>query len=758
MSNPLANQSSPYLLQHADNPVAWQPWGAAAFEQARRDDKPIFLSVGYSTCHWCHVMAHESFEDEQVAQVLNEHFVPIKVDREELPDVDSQYMLATQAFFMLQQQPRAGGWPNSVWLMPDGRPFYAGTYFPKPMFIHLLTQLNEFWQNQREKVEQNAEAITHLMQRMSRVEADNGAAGELKIDQAIAAILSRFDAEHGGFGGRPKFPPHATLGLLDALHQRAGDERARHMMAATLDAMRRGGVHDHVGGGFHRYATDERWFLPHFEKMLYDNAQLLDAYAAGYAMSGDEAYRRTAARAFEWLHREMTDEAGGFYSAIDADSEGAEGKFYIWTAEQIEHALDGPTAALFIDAYGVQHDGNWTDEASGERQRSNVLYLPRPLRETARAHDMDEPTLLARLDAARQKLLAVRDRRARPHLDDKVLAAWNGLMIAGLARAGEVFDEPAYLDAARRAADFAIKTLADDHGDLRRVYRARRVSQPGYLDDYAYLADGLIALHRATGEQRYAHAARRVAERMIDRFADTERGGFYYTHDGHDAMLFRSKNPQGGGNLPHANAIAAHALLKLSRLTGESRYADLAERTVKLFAAQIVEQPYASEDLLIVAMALMDAGRWETANAEPPDATIGRRPVRIDLHAPDQHLGAGKTATVRLRLRIDPPYHIYGPQIGDAPVQPTRIVLAEHEHIALGPIDWPTPATMYDPIVDGELPVYHGEVTVDVPLRIAPGASGELTAELTVHTQPCDDTACLAPRADVLRVDLAVAE
>jgi uncharacterized protein YyaL (SSP411 family) len=658
-TNALRDQTSPYLLQHADNPVHWQPWSPAAFERARNEDKPIFLSVGYSTCHWCHVMAHESFEDDVVAKVLNDHFVSIKVDREELPDVDAQYMLATQAFYMLMQNPRSGGWPNSVWLMPDGRPFYAGTYFPKPTFIELLTQLNRFWQDERAKVEQNAVAIGGLMERMSGLQVDESPSlSSSMLDRAVEQITQRFDTTHGGFGGRPKFPPHGAVALIVAQLERKPNDRLRRMLTATLGAMGRGGLYDHVGGGFHRYSTDERWFLPHFEKMLYDNAQLISAYTHGYRITHDRTCARVVAETFDWLSREMTDPHGGFYSALDADSEGVEGRFYVWAYDELVAVLGSERATAFAAAYGVKPGGNWTDEATGQAESTNVLSLTIPSRDDA---------ALAQLAEDRARLLTARDQRIRPHLDDKVLASWNGLMIGALAEAGRTLGEEKYLDAAKEAGAFLQREMLGEEGELLRVYRNGVAHQLGYLDDYAYVVDAMITLHEVSREWTWLTFAKHLAGLMIGRFADEAEGGFYFTSTKHDMRITRSKNPHAGGNMPDPNGVAARVLLRLDAIEPNERYASQARRTLELFAAQMNEQPHGSEELLIAAMIYLD-GPHNEAEEEGPVTTCGIGPIRVKGVLPDRQVVAGGQTDVALTIAIEPSYHIYANDVGDTQV------------------------------------------------------------------------------------------
>ena len=737
LTNQLADQTSPYLLQHADNPVAWQAWSDDAFELAREQHKPVFLSVGYSTCHWCHVMAHQSFEDEQVASVLNEHFVPIKVDREELPDIDAQYMLATQAYYALSGNPRGGGWPNSVWLMPDGRPFFAGTYFPKPQFIAILNRLHELWSNDPKQIDHNAEVITQYMQQMSGLDGGNDVklnAG--LIDQAVDFARRRFDATHGGFGGAPKFPPHGTLALLASAYQRTADDEMLAMYTTTLDAMQRGGIYDHVGGGFHRYATDGHWFLPHFEKMLYDNAQLITAYTAGYQFTKDDRYRQVIAETFDWLRREMIDDAGGFYSALDAESEGEEGKFYVWHIDEIREVL-GEDAEQFIATYNITPDGNWIEEASGHQPGTNIPHLSAEVDDT--------------LPGLRQKLRQVRDQRIPPHLDDKVLTSWNGLVIAALAYAGRLLDEPRYTETAARAADFILNTLRDADGRLLRVYRDGRASQPGYLDDNAYLIDGLLELHEATEDERWLSDARTLADGMIERFADPLAGGFFYTATDHDRRVMRSKNPSSGGNMPSPNGVAAYALLRLGQRTGHGEYIQAGYRTLVAFAGLMRNQPHATDALLVALdLVLNDDALLGQVDDSPAAAPV----VTATINAPDR-AEAGQSIDLTITVDITPPYHIYGPHVASSGLSPTRLHLSDGQ-AELTQVRFPKPQTMGDRTTDGAVDVYDGHITIGASIALPEDASDVLPLKFRLTAQPCDERACLAPVGIDLSVDISL--
>ncbi|HLJ93432.1 MAG TPA: thioredoxin domain-containing protein, partial [Gemmataceae bacterium] len=534
--NHLLQETSPYLRQHAHNPVDWYPWGPEALERARQLDRPIFLSIGYSACHWCHVMEHESFEDPEVAQILNDHFVSIKVDREERPDLDQVYMTAVQ---MLTGQ---GGWPMSMFLTPDLKPFYGGTYFPpddrygRPGFKRLLLALGEAWQSRRGEITESSDQITERLQQASRVEPADGELDESLLQNAVRMHARVFDSTYGGFGQAPKFPHAVELGLLLRLWKRFGDDQALHMARLTLDRMAGGGIYDHLGGGFHRYSTDERWLVPHFEKMLYDNALLTAAYLDAYQATGEPLYAAVVTETLGYIQREMTSPEGPFYSTQDADSEGEEGKFYVWSAQEIEQVLGKERAELFTDVYGVTPEGNW--------ERHNILHRSRSNEQDARMLRLPEAELRRMLDESKRELLAVRSRRVWPGRDEKVLTSWNALMITAFARASQVLGNPDYSNQAIRAADFLLGSMRSPDGRLFRTYSAG--SQPklnGYLEDYAFLLDAVVTLYEATFELRWIEAALNLATVLIAEFWDESEGGFFYTGRSHEALIARTKDP-----------------------------------------------------------------------------------------------------------------------------------------------------------------------------------------------------------------------
>ncbi|MGN6253420.1 MAG: thioredoxin domain-containing protein [Solirubrobacterales bacterium] len=571
MPNRLARETSPYLLQHKDNPVDWYPWGPEALARAREEDRPILLSVGYSACHWCHVMERESFEDPETATYMNEHFVSVKVDREERPDVDAIYMEAVQAIS------GHGGWPMTVFLDPDGVPFYGGTYFPPdtsrgmPSFRMVMEAVVHAFETQREEIRERAPGTRARLAAIGEVEPRAELPGPDDLEAAVQRLLAGADRAHGGFGGAPKFPPASSLELLLARGE-------TEVVTETLDGMLAGGIYDQLGGGFARYSVDAIWLVPHFEKMLYDNAQLARAYLHGWQQLGHERYRRVCEETLDWMLREMRGPEGGFYSALDADSEGEEGKFYVWTPAQIREVL-GDRAEPVIEHYGVSEEGNF--------EGANVLHL-------ARGPQNPEPAGLA---DARRALLEERAQRVRPGLDDKRLASWNALAIAALADAGAVLGRAEFLDAARACTEFVLGEMRDGNGNLLRTYKDGRAHLGAYLEDHAFLLEALLALYEASFEERWFSEARALAETTIERFGDAERGGFYSTSTDHEELIARRKEV-GDHPIPSGNSSAAMGLLRLGALTGERRYTEAGAAVFALFGKPAIEHPDAFAHLL----------------------------------------------------------------------------------------------------------------------------------------------------------------
>jgi uncharacterized protein YyaL (SSP411 family) len=613
MPNRLADETSPYLLQHKDNPVDWYPWSPEALERARAEDRPILLSVGYSACHWCHVMEYESFEDPQTAALMNEHFVCIKVDREERPDIDSIYMAAVQGMT------GHGGWPMTVFLTPEGAPFYGGTYYPPeprhglPGFTQVLAALADAWKERRGEVDRSAAEIGESLQRG----IPRGAAGALStsiLDRAAHHLATRFDARWGGFGGAPKFPQPMTIEVLLRHWKRTAGPEALQMAAHTLRRMHAGGMYDHVGGGFARYSVDARWLVPHFEKMLYDNALLVQAYTHAFQATGDPEFREVVEETLGFVLREMTGPEGGFYSAFDADSEGEEGKFYVWTPDEIDAVAGRDDGALVRSYYGVTAEGNF--------EGRNILHTPHEPVEAAADAGVTVAELKGALDRARPKLYAARAKRVPPGRDDKVLTSWNAMMLHAFADAARVFGRADYRDAAERGADFLLRALRPD-GALLRTYKDGRAKIGAFLEDYALLADALVALYETTFDARWLREAHALAGQMLERFWDDGQGMFFDTARDAEKLVVRPRDVYDSAT-PSGNSAATLVLLRLSELTGEERFRAVAERVLASFADSLSRFPGAFSHLMTALDRYL---------AVPQEVAIAGRPGDEDTEA-----------------------------------------------------------------------------------------------------------------------------
>lgn len=585
----LAQERSPYLLQHADNPVDWYPWGEEAFAKAKEEDKPIFLSIGYSACHWCHVMAHESFEDEAIASLMNAEFVNIKLDREERPDIDDIYMS------FVQMATGGGGWPMSVFLTPDLKPFYGGTYFPprdgygRPGFPTLLQGIAEAWRTKRAEIDQASQGAVEQMHLVLGSTPPKELLRGSIIEDAAKSLLSSFDPVNGGFGGAPKFPPSYSLSLLMRYYRKSGDQQALRAVTHTLDRMASGGMYDQLGGGFHRYSVDATWLVPHFEKMLYDNALLAFAYLEAHQLTGENRYCQVAVEILDYVLRDMTDVSGGFHSAEDADSEGTEGKFYVWRPTEIMEILGAEDGRLFCDFYDVTETGNFEDGASILHLRANAEIF-------AERYQLTHAELNRKLAEARRQLLDLRNGRVRPGKDDKVLADWNGLMLSVLSKGYQVTSQKRFLEAALRCADFIERHLYSDAG-LKRTYRKGESGLHGFLTDYSFVANGLVDLYEASFDWRWLRLADKLAADMVAKFCDREEGGFYMTLEGQSDLLVRQKDTQDGA-IPAGNSVAALLLCRLSVLLGNSEYREIAGQIFAATAAQVNRLPRAFVALL----------------------------------------------------------------------------------------------------------------------------------------------------------------
>ena len=628
-ANRLARETSPYLRQHAHNPVDWYPWGEEALAKAKAEDKPIFLSVGYSACHWCHVMERESFENDDIAALMNERFVSIKVDREERPDLDEIYMAATQ--LMTGQ----GGWPNSVFLSPDLKPFYAGTYFPpaarygRPGFAEVLHGVSEAYRQRREEIAKVGEEVAGQIQALSIIKPGKTAAGPNILSRAFGELAGRFDAAHGGFGGAPKFPHSMDVAFLLRYHRTSGNSEALRMAVVSLDRMARGGIHDQIGGGFHRYSVDAQWLVPHFEKMLYDNALLARAYLEGaqavatlpvsHALPEGGAataafFRDVARRTLDWALREMASPGGGFCSALDADSEGEEGKFYVWKPAAIEAVVGKAEAAFVMGVFGVTPGGNFEHGQS-------ILHLPQSIADLAREQRTDEAEIRLRLAGASARLLAAREQRPRPGRDDKVLADWNGLMISALALGARVLDDARYRDAARAAARHVLGAMRRD-GRLLHAWLGGEARHRAYLTDYAAMIAALVDLYEATFEPQWVAEASALATQALDLFRDPEGNGWFLTARDHETLIARTRE-QNDGATPSGVSILAQALPRLAALTGETRWVDETEAILRLYRDRLERFPSAFGAMLAALDQALDAPRQVVlAGALPGDAAL----------------------------------------------------------------------------------------------------------------------------------------
>jgi uncharacterized protein YyaL (SSP411 family) len=657
MANRLADETSPYLLQHAHNPVDWYPWGEEAFNRARQENKPVLLSVGYSACHWCHVMERESFENPDIAAIMNDHFINIKVDREERPDVDAIYMQAVQALT------GRGGWPMTVFLTPDGRPFYGGTYYPPedrqgmPGFPRLLLALSQAYRERPQEITGRADQLTANL----RPGTELGAGGSGAVDQLTPALLdeaaqrlaARFDAANGGFDGAPKFPSAMALEFLLRHYARTANRHSLEMVEFSLHKMARGGIYDQIGGGFHRYTVDDVWLVPHFEKMLYDNALLTRLYLHAFQATGDPFYRRVVEETIDYVLRELTDPAGGFYSSQDADSEGVEGKFFTWTIGQLMEVLGADEAAVIARVFGAEERGNF--------EHTNVLHRPTDLGALAAELGTDEPSLAARVAAARARLFAAREARVKPARDDKVLTAWNALMLRALAEAAAVLQRPDYTTAAVRNAQFLIANLCD--GDrVLRTWKDGRAKLDGYLEDYAVLADALLSVYELTFDPHWLRGARAVAAAMLRRFWDTSSGLFYDTAADAEQLIVRPRDVLDNAT-PAGNSVATMVLLKLAALSGEAGGGERPATVLAGLADAMTRYPAAFGELLcaadfylgpVVEVAIIGDRHAEDTNALLHAVYARFQPNRLILgRAPNDAEGAALTPLFEGRTQPD---------------------------------------------------------------------------------------------------------
>jgi hypothetical protein len=741
--NRLASATSPYLLQHKDNPVNWYPWGPEALKAARSEDKPIFLSVGYSACHWCHVMEEESFEDPNTAEVMNKYFVSIKVDREERPDLDDIYMTAVQ---MLTG---SGGWPMSVWLTPDLKPFYGGTYFPKerrygrPSFTEVLTSLGEAWRTDRASLLARADQVHEsVVGSMSghRAPAVSGDITPGLITKALEEMTGNFDHVYGGFGRAPKFPPSRGLALMLARYRQNKDENLIRMATLTFEKMAYGGMYDQIGGGFHRYSTDPMWLVPHFEKMLYDNALLADAYLDALQVRPADLYRRIPREIFEYVLREMTDPDGAFYSSLDADSDGAEGKFYVWRPEEVTGVVGQSEGALINEYYGITAKGNFEGGAS-------IPHVEVPPEQFAERKRIAPADLMRRLDAARAKLLAKRETRVRPPRDDKVLTAWNGLMIAALARGGTLLETPRYTQAAAKAADFILRNARGEEGLLKASFRAGRTSGESFLNDQAFFIRGLLALHEATRDGRWLAEARALMKAADSAFLDPTDGGYFFSRPGRPDLIVRAKSPSDGA-LPSGNSVMASSLLALHRLTGDSAYRLSAEKILSTYSGAMSSMPGGFHNMLSAVDEYLATG----AGAAPGPI------VTVTVDGPAGPVAPGGAVDVAIRLDIRQGWHINSAKPTLDYLIPTSATVQAGGAAALASVEYPEGKLVTLGFARKAISVYEGGNVIRIRLQVDRGAAaGSIALQGNVIYQACNDKECLPPAETPIEIPLKIA-
>jgi uncharacterized protein len=784
-TNRLIDSSSPYLLQHAHNPVDWYAWGEEAFAAARAQDKPIFLSVGYSTCYWCHVMEREVFSNPEIAALMNDLFINIKVDREQRPDLDKIYMTATQLMT------GRGGWPNSIFMTPDRKPFYAGTYFGpedlpgppgqpgQPGFPTIIQALSDAWHNEREAVtgaaDQLSAAIVDALTSQSRAPdaidaADAPALTHAISDMALAQLARSYDPTNGGFGTAPKFPSAFTFAFLFEVADRTGDPSARDMALNTLRHMASGGIRDHVGGGFHRYSTDGSWQVPHFEKMLYNQAQIARAYVQAYEITGDASFAQAARDIFRYVDRRMSDPSGLFYSALDAETDAVEGAYYVWNRTQIESLLSDEQRALFDKVFVIAEVPIFPGHKHPD---GGVLAMYQPLDELAQSLEMTPGELAASLAPMLATLEEAREPRKLPRLDDKAIVSWNGLMIDAYAYAGRVLGDEAYTARAAKAADAILSTMRTESGTLKRIWRVGETSQDAFLEDYAFLAQAMLTLHRTTEDPRYLDAAIALTESANDLFWDAESEGYYFASASED-LLARSKSASDGA-LPSGNAVMAHVLLDLAQRTGDSSYSERADALMNAFADELAQIPAAHIHLVhALERSLADAPSQATqtpeAQAEPndppstrvsarslrdPDAFDSSAHVSFEAALAPSTIKQGQSFTVTLTLDIDPNWHVNANPASESYLIATTADVRSDLPLAVDAIAYPEGHEIL--LAADPISVYEAGATIEATCTLASDAPiGEATLRVIVTFQACDDGSCLAPAETILELPVQV--
>lgn len=794
--NRLAAESSPYLLQHAHNPVDWFPWGEEAFEKAKRENKPVFLSIGYSSCFWCHVMERKVFENEEIANYMNEHFVNIKVDREERPELDEVYMLSLQVYFQLAGSSQGGGWPLSIFLTPDGKPIAGGTYFPpedmpgRPGFMSVMQQLDTAWKSQKQAVERTADAVAQEVKRLSQPAFDlnkDNAITSKDIAAAVDDVLAHYDSTYGGFDfspqhpDNPKFPAPSKLMLIQS--QLAKNETTPDDAAAKLDhslrAMAEGGIYDHLGGGFHRYSTDRQWIVPHFEKMLYDNAQLAEVYAEAFSRTRRQQYRDVTEGTFEFIDEIMTDERGAFYSALDAETDGVEGEYYVWSTNEVQEILAPTGYRYFATAYGLDLPSTF--------EHGHVLYLPRPIHETSQQLGVPAKELDERLSRMRAELLAKRRTRKALRRDDKTLTSWNGLMIRAYARAGKLLQRQDYVDRAAKASLYLLSTLRDREGRLLRSARNHQATLPAYLDDYAFFVSGLLTLYETTQEEKWLNAARLLTDQQIGLFWDRERGGFFFTAHDQETLIARTKTAY-DSVIPSGNSVSIQNLSRLATITGDTIYANYANQIVNAFAAQLRQSPGNMAFFALATHEFMKQHRHaEIANGSgnlfaggvstPPATTMpsptnnaapssetpdpsaplipGLKPVNpnterskiqaIGYFSQDKGI-PGKEIDIAIEIQIEKDWHINANPAQPEFVIPTELKTTKDAKFKLNAVHYPKGHAFRLEGIDDPLSVYEGKVIITGTLQLPKDPQDEILLEFSLKTQACNNATCLPPQ------------
>ncbi len=723
-TNRLILEDSPYLIQHAHNPVNWFPWGEEAMALAKKENKLIFLSIGYSTCHWCHVMEHESFEDKEIAEFLNQHFIAIKVDRERHPDVDEAYMLAVR----LVAGP--GGWPMTSFLAPDGKPFYGATYLPPDIFTELLDKINISWNKEPELILNQAKELSTLVTQIMQHKSELKSLEENTIQLTEEYLLGQINDFSGGFGDAPKFPSEPALLFLLQLAQRHNNQALNHDIETTLDLMSQGGIYDQIGGGFHRYATDDIWLIPHFEKMLYNQAQLAQVYLHAYRLTGKDNYARVARQILDYLLEEMTSNEGGFYSATDADSEGIEGKYFIWHPDEIRQVLTEEDAALAIDLFAITEKGNF--------EGRNILHLPVSLSDYALKHNLSYQALTQKVDSIRDQLEAYRSKRIPPLRDDKILLAMNGMMISALSLASYVLDDSVYKDAAIRAGHLLWEKLWHDD-ILFRVYFDGRYTIPAKLDDYAYFIQALMDLYDVDGDPVWLQRGRILADLMIKRFRDTAQGGFFMS-DAENALFANPKSVNDGA-LPSGNSVAIMALANLALRTGDLSYQDHANEALQAISPSPGEQIFSSASLSRALDLLVhgEVGKYQYGARGAVKATAEIKTVKADKF-------------IEVKLQLADNWHINANQIRENDIIPTSIDIdTDYSAALLNKIVYPESISKRFSFIETPLQVYEGDVILRGSLDIDDSARMNNLVPVIILFQACNDQVCLAPEELTLR-------